>query len=321
MNNNEIAYNSTICGALKIAINKVEGKLKLTDIDIRFNRNAVSCDNSSRSVTIKEIEGNPSALEYPYPLDGQTTCPLSGSLRISGKYFKTENEYAGLKYSNRLLAELSFLVNNIKLSIDANNPRSGLTDLRGIEGLCLPDSARLYNCMPPLNSGECEAIQGTYISKTGEAKLKYLDKNSNVIANGPIGAEVPQDLCLASAAAEENRIRDSSMFMNIAPNCAVEFIIGNPSYSARKFAGCGTLKLSQDKKSFLIVNDDAVQKSGGSGEDLFKYVFDGNPTVSGTVGKDELAIKMTFSNLQSKGGKYCFSNKYSPSLLVRAVSK
>lgn len=311
INGNDVVYNSTICAALRVEIKPLENRLRFTNIDIRFNRQSVSCDKSSRSVTISELDGKSSELVYPYPIAGQTTCPISGSIRISGKYFKTEDEFLGLSYGEvngfGKLAKIGIILANgiVKDNLSPEYIGRGVVDLKGIEAMCLPDTQRLYSCIIPDENGECKDIAGTYIAFSGDSQIKYLDKDANIIANGPIGLDVPQDMCFAASAGEDMLIKDLSMFMKISPNCATSFVIGNPSYSTRAMAGCGKVEfLNQEKTKFDVVNEDG-------GFSLSKLLGTDNFVVCSGWCPNDVGVVLTCELKQeSYGAMFCYSDNY-----------
>jgi hypothetical protein len=302
----DIVYNATICAALRVNIDPARNRLRLSDVDIRFKKGTVACDQTSRSVTISETDGTASTLEYPFPLGGKTTCPLAGSIRIAGKYFRTDNEYAALTYVEQdgqgRLYELAYYVDGNERVVNPTNPENGLTDLKGIEAMCLPDTGRLYKCLVPDASGDCAALKGLYSASAGEPRLAFKDKDAKIVVSGPLGAGVPQDVCSAAAAAEGSQVQDFSMLMQVNGNCAVTFVAGNPGYGTRPLAGCGELAFTNPgKTAFDIVNAD--------GDYNIQKIF-GAKSVSGTVEQDKLIVTLVYDVPDNAGARYCYSSTY-----------
>ncbi len=321
----EIVYNATICKAVEIEIDRVKGSLRIINASIEFSKDSVDCNQAGgRIVTISDIEGKPSEIVYPFPLEGKTTCPLSGSIRISGKYFKSDNEYAALSYISDngvgKLGMIYYLVNGETTGVNPTDPKNKMIDLRGIEGMCMADYERIYRCTVPDDMGSCSNIKGIYIANAGEPKLRYIDSANNVIANGPIGSEVPQDLCSAAAYGEGRQVKDFSMMMQIFGNCAVTFIGGRPSYKARPVAACGEIVFTNNEKTSF----DIKYNGGGSPLKEFFGITSGADSISGTIGQDELNIKLSYVVPADKGGKYCFSDSYfgsNSSKFIRGATK
>lgn len=302
----DIVYDTTICAALRVNIDLVRNRIRLSDVDIRFKRGATACDQTSRSVTISTADGEASTLEYPFPLEGKTTCPLSGSLRIAGRYFKTDNEFAALTYAEQdgqgRLYELAYLVDGKERIVSPSNPENGLTDLKGIEAMCLPDTGRLYKCLVPDDSGDCAALKGYYSTSAGEPGLVFRDKDAKIVTTGPVSPGLPHDMCSAAAAAEGAQVQDFSMLMQVRGNCAVTFVAGNPGYRTKPLAGCGELKFTNPgKTAFDIENTD--------GDYNIQKLF-GAKSVSGTVEQDKLVVTLAYDVPDNAGARYCYSSSY-----------